>query len=138
MPAEVSAAFTEEPDRGLRVPTRLLRLVSDEGLVERARGGSEAAFEAIFDRHHRGILAFCRHMLGTVDEAEDAVQQTFLAAYRQLARAGDRPRRRRPGAGGPAAPPPPAVALHDRPQPLHHRAARAPARVRRSRGRAGD
>src|SRR3954451_10955571 len=96
MRAEVSAAFTEEPERGLRVPARLLRLASDEKLVERARGGSEAAFEAIFDRHHRGILAFCRHMLGTVDEAEDAVQQTFLAAYRELARAGDRPLHLRP------------------------------------------
>ncbi len=92
----MSAAFTEELGRGPRVPARLLRLASDEGLVERARGGSEAAFEAIFDRHHRGILAFCRHMLGSVDEAEDAVQHTFLAAYRELARAGDRPLRLRP------------------------------------------
>ncbi len=96
MRAEVSAAFTEEPERGLRVPARLLRLASDERLVERARGGSEAAFEAIFDRHHRGILAFCRHMLGSVDEAEDAVQHTFLAAYRELARAGDRQLHLRP------------------------------------------
>src|SRR3954465_11952204 len=96
MPAEVSAAFTEEPDRGLRVPARLLRLVSDEGLVERARGGSEAAFVAIFDRHPRGILAFCRHMPGSLHEAEDAVQHTFLAVYRELARADDRPIQLRP------------------------------------------
>jgi RNA polymerase sigma factor (sigma-70 family) len=84
MRADVSAAFTEEHEPGLRVPARLLRLVSDERLVERVRGGSEAAFEAIFDRHHRGILAFSRHMLGSVEEAEDAVQHTFLAAYREL------------------------------------------------------
>ena len=48
------------------------------------RGGSEAAFEAIYDRHHRGILAFSRHMLSSADEAEDAVQHTFMAAYRHL------------------------------------------------------
>ena len=42
----------------------LLRVASDERLVELVRGGNEAAFEAIYDRHHRGILAFCRHMLG--------------------------------------------------------------------------
>ncbi len=84
MRADVSAAFTEEHEPGLRVPARLLRLVSDERLVERVRGGSEAAFEAIFDRHHRGILAFCRHMLGSVEEAEDAVQHTFMAAFREL------------------------------------------------------
>jgi RNA polymerase sigma factor (sigma-70 family) len=63
----------------------LLRVASDERLVELVRGGSEAAFEAIYDRHHRGILAFCRHMLASADEAEDAVQHTFMAAYRHLA-----------------------------------------------------
>src|ERR1044071_805599 len=96
MPAEVSAAVTEKQERGLRVPTRLLRLASDERLVERVRGGSEAAFEAIFDRHHRGILGFCRHMLGSVEEAEDAVQHTFRAAYRELVRPGDRAIQLRP------------------------------------------
>jgi RNA polymerase sigma factor (sigma-70 family) len=96
MRAEVSAAFTEEHDRGPRVPARLLRLASDERLVERARAGSESAFEAIFDRHHRGILAFCRHMLGSVEEAEDAVQHTFLAAYRELAGSNNRTIQLRP------------------------------------------
>jgi RNA polymerase sigma factor (sigma-70 family) len=66
------------------LPARLLRLASDERLVELLRGGSESAFEALFDRHHRGILGFCRHMLGSAEEAEDAVQHTFLAAYRGL------------------------------------------------------
>ena len=63
----------------------LLRLVSDERLVEFVRGGSEAAFEVIYDRHHRGILAFCRHMLLSREEGEDALQHTFMAAYRHLA-----------------------------------------------------
>ena len=48
------------------------------------RCGDESAFEAIFDRHHRGILSFCRHMLSSREEAEDAVQHTFAAAYRDL------------------------------------------------------
>src|SRR3954469_24538283 len=84
MRADVSAAFTEEHKSGPRVPARLLRVVSDERLVERVRGGSEAAFEAVFDRHPRGILAVCPHMLGSVEEAEDAVQHTFMAAFREL------------------------------------------------------
>ena len=67
-----------------RVPARLLRLASDDRLVELVRGGSEPAFETIYDRHHRGILAFCRHMVGTQEEAEDAVQHTFMAAYREI------------------------------------------------------
>jgi RNA polymerase sigma factor (sigma-70 family) len=81
--------------RGSRVPARLLRLASDERLVEALRGGSQAAFEVMYTRHHRGVLSFCRHMLGSVEEAEDAVQHTFLAAYRDLLRS-DKPIRLRP------------------------------------------
>ncbi len=62
----------------------LLRLLSDDRLVALIRDGNANAFEALYDRHHRAILSFCRHMLGGADEAEDAVQHTFLAAYRDL------------------------------------------------------
>src|SRR4029453_19212179 len=65
----------------------LLRMASDERLVELVRQpppAREAAFEAIYDRHHRGILAFCRHMLASPEEGEDALQHTFMAAYRHL------------------------------------------------------
>jgi RNA polymerase sigma factor (sigma-70 family) len=68
-----------------RLPIRLLRLARDERLVEQVRAGSVAAFDVVYDRHHRGVLAFCRHMLGSKEEAEDAVQHTFMAAYRTLA-----------------------------------------------------
>jgi RNA polymerase sigma factor (sigma-70 family) len=81
--------------RGPRVPARLLRLASDERLVDALRGGSEPAFEVMYTRHHRGVLSFCRHMLGSVEEAEDAVQHTFLAAYRDLLRS-DKPIQLRP------------------------------------------
>jgi RNA polymerase sigma factor (sigma-70 family) len=70
----------------LRQPARLLRLASDERLVALVRDGEEGAFEALYDRHHPAILGFCRHMLGTREEAEDAVQHTFLSAFRDLAR----------------------------------------------------
>src|SRR5919202_503691 len=65
-------------------PGRFLRGAPDEALVELVRGGHEAAFEAIYDRHHRGLLAFCRHMLSSREEGEDALQHTFAAAYRAL------------------------------------------------------
>jgi RNA polymerase sigma factor (sigma-70 family) len=77
------------------MPARLLRLASDDRLVEYLRNGSEPAFEAVFERHHRAILAFCRHMLGSAEEAEDAVQHTFMAAYRSLV-GSDRPIQLRP------------------------------------------
>ncbi len=64
--------------------TRLLELVSDEGLVKRVRAGNERAFDVIYERYQRPMLAFSRHMLGSQQEAEDAVQQTFANAFRDL------------------------------------------------------
>jgi RNA polymerase sigma factor (sigma-70 family) len=81
------------PARAPAVPLRsrrLLALAGDKRLVEQVRRGNEAAFEVIFERHGPAILAFCRHMLGTREEAEDAVQHTLAAAYRDLQRGGDR------------------------------------------------
>src|SRR3954453_22285911 len=63
---------------------KVLAALGDDRLAEQAKGGNEAAFEVVYDRHHRGILSFCRHMLGSADEAEDAVQQTFISAYDAL------------------------------------------------------
>src|SRR5919206_1542618 len=73
---------------GLSLPRsrRLLAALGDDRLVEQVRRGNDAAFEAIFDRYHRGILAFCRHMLASVEEAEDAVQHTFIQAYDSIRR----------------------------------------------------
>ena len=56
----------------------------DRRLAALAATGDEPAFEAIFERHHRGLLSLCRHLLGSLEEAEDALQHTFAAAYRQL------------------------------------------------------
>jgi RNA polymerase sigma factor (sigma-70 family) len=56
----------------------------DRRLAALAATGDEPAFEAIFERHHRGLLSLCRHLLGSLEEAEDALQHTFAVAYRQL------------------------------------------------------
>jgi RNA polymerase sigma factor (sigma-70 family) len=71
--------------RALR-PKRLLVLAGDEALVEQMRRGNVAAYEIVFERHGAGILGFCRHMLGHHEEAEDAVQLTFAAAFNDLQR----------------------------------------------------
>ncbi|MEO8690441.1 MAG: RNA polymerase sigma factor [Solirubrobacteraceae bacterium] len=60
----------------------------DDRLAALAAAGDERAFEALYDRHHRVLLGFCRHMLGSREEAEDALQQTFLRAHRALAARG--------------------------------------------------
>src|SRR4051812_46959804 len=64
--------------------SRFVRGEQDESLVARVRGGEQHAFEAIYDRYSRPLLSFCRHMLGDLQEAEDAVQHTFLSAHRAL------------------------------------------------------
>jgi RNA polymerase sigma factor (sigma-70 family) len=74
---------------------RRLHLASDQLLVEQVRAGSEQAFEVLFERHQESILTFCTHMLGSREEAEDVVQQTFIAAYRDLKRS-EAPRAFRP------------------------------------------
>ena len=68
-------------------PLRMPRL-GDDRLAALAAAGDERAFEALYDRHHRALLGFCRHMLGTREEAEDALQQTFLRAHGALAARG--------------------------------------------------
>ena len=77
------------------LPAALLRLASDRRLVEYVQAGSEPAFEALFDRHRGPVLAFCRRMLASPEEAEDAMQLTFLAAYSDLV-ASKSPRALRP------------------------------------------
>ena len=67
-------------------PARARRLprVGDDRLVARVRAGDDSAFEIIFDRYYEGLLAFCGHMLGSRQEAEDALQHSFASAYRAL------------------------------------------------------
>jgi RNA polymerase sigma factor (sigma-70 family) len=90
--ASISASpVAAQPRRSKRV----LALAGDERLVQQIRAGNEAAFEVAFERHSPAILGFCRHMLGSVQEAEDAVQHTFASAYRTLLE-DDRPIRLKP------------------------------------------
>ena len=50
---------------GLRGPSPLLRLQSDERLIALTRRGQHAAFEVLCSRYQSRLLAFCRHMLGS-------------------------------------------------------------------------
>ncbi|MEX2413144.1 MAG: sigma-70 family RNA polymerase sigma factor [Thermoleophilaceae bacterium] len=70
----------------IRIPRRLLRLRSDDRLVEHVRVGDDAAFEVLYERYVAGILGFCQHMLGSREEAEDAVQHTFVSAHSAMQR----------------------------------------------------
>ena len=43
-----------------------------------------AAFEALVGRYQSRLLAFCRHMLGSKEDAEDVLQEVFAAAFNAI------------------------------------------------------
>src|SRR5215216_3189516 len=59
--------------------------LTDEQLVELAVSQDSEAFGEIVGRWERKIFALCFGMLGREDDARDAAQETFIAAYRNLA-----------------------------------------------------
>jgi RNA polymerase sigma-70 factor (TIGR02960 family) len=62
--------------------------VSDAALVEatlaRARAGDENAFRELTEAHRRELQLHCYRILGSLQDAEDLVQETLLAAWRGL------------------------------------------------------
>ena len=80
---EVSA-LTHTGTAGLHGRSPLLRLQSDERLVALIRRGNHGAFEALVSRYQSRLLAFCRHMLSSREDAEDVLQEVFAAAFNAM------------------------------------------------------
>jgi RNA polymerase sigma factor (sigma-70 family) len=59
------------------------------------RRGHHGAFEALVQRYQPRLLAFCRHMLGSQEDAEDVLQEVFAASFNAIC-ADDRPINARP------------------------------------------
>ena len=57
---------------------------TDEVIIERALGGDAEAFGELVRRWERRIFALAYGMLGREEDARDATQETFLAAFRNL------------------------------------------------------
>ncbi|KAA0236190.1 sigma-70 family RNA polymerase sigma factor [bacterium] len=59
---------------------------SDERLVSLSRDGDLDAFNRLVERYQTPVYSLCLRLLGNREIAEDASQETFLSAYRALAR----------------------------------------------------
>lgn len=81
----------------VQAPRRLLALADDDRLIREMRRGNEAAFEVVYERYAGGLLALCRRILGSRDEAEEALQHSFAVVWSSLRRAdANAPERLRP------------------------------------------
>jgi RNA polymerase sigma-70 factor (ECF subfamily) len=56
----------------------------DSELVERVQAGDLDAFEKLIERHNRRVYRTLLGILGNADEASDAMQDTFLKAFRYI------------------------------------------------------
>lgn len=65
-------------------------LLTDHSLVDAAQAGSVQAFELIVDRYQARIGAYLLRETGDYELAADLTQETFLDAFRDISRVGDR------------------------------------------------
>ncbi|MFB6820670.1 RNA polymerase sigma factor [Streptomyces virginiae] len=59
-------------------------MVGDELLAVRAAEGDQVAFEVLVQRHSASMLQLAERLMGSRAEAEDAVQDAFISAWRKL------------------------------------------------------
>lgn len=60
--------------------------LTDEQLVEFSVSGDTEAFDELVRRWERKLLGLCFGILGREDDARDALQETFIAAYKNLSK----------------------------------------------------
>jgi len=59
---------------------------TDEALVAAAKTGDAGSFRKLVERHAGHVFQLAYRITGNEQDAEDAVQESFLRAYRQIGR----------------------------------------------------
>ena len=68
-----------------RAPVELLGMhLTDSQVIRRVVLGDQEAFALLVDRYHARCLRVATHLLADADEADDAVQEAFVRAYRHM------------------------------------------------------
>lgn len=57
---------------------------SDVELAKAAAAGDSAAFEKLYEQHHRRVYSLCLRMLGSATQAEDLTQEVFLQLFKKI------------------------------------------------------
>lgn len=81
------AVVTRPGNRGVYPPVVGM---SDEAIARRARAGDTAAFAELVARYRDRLGRYALHMLGNREDAEEALQDSFVRAFRSLYRYDDR------------------------------------------------
>ena len=77
----MNEALSASPRRGRAAG---LRFAGEDGLARRATAGDTAAFAEIFRRYNRELGRYCQAILGSREQAEDALQNTIVSAMKAL------------------------------------------------------
>jgi RNA polymerase sigma-70 factor, ECF subfamily len=68
------------------MPTADVEPADSESLLSAAQRGDERAYSQLVERHRSELHAHCYRMLASLDDADDAVQEALIRAWRGLAR----------------------------------------------------
>jgi len=66
-------------------PAEGIATLQDLDLVHRAKEGDLSSFSELVSRHERKIFRLTQHITGNREDAEDALQESFLKAFTKLA-----------------------------------------------------
>ncbi len=61
-----------------------MNLIDEETIIEMCRQGDLAGYRMLYDRYNAPLLRVALRMLGRLQDAEDAVQETFLKLFRSI------------------------------------------------------